>query len=110
MTFEQIFFSKARRGASAFGDAFAALRAIRADGADPGRFGDAFVEGRWIRDRSIDSLAAFGPSFYPENLPRGAWSLFPVESPDGFHLVRVTAVEPARDVDTNESRGPLAAR
>lgn len=109
VTFEQVFFSKARRGTEAYFDAFAALRAIRTEGADPGRFGDDFAEGRWVRDRPIDSLEAFGPGFYPENLPRGRWSS-PAESPQGFHLVRVTDVDPARGVDSTEGNDPVASR
>ncbi len=98
MTFQQLFFSRDRRGATARSDAEAQLSKLKHDSsqAEPAS-GDPFMLGKRFADRSETDLAGlFGPSFAKEvfALSPGDWS-GPIASSYGMHLVRVESVTPS---------------
>jgi hypothetical protein len=98
MTFQQIFFSRDRRGVRAKSDAEAELSKLKRDPSQGApASGDPFMLGKRFADRSETDLAGlFGPAFAKEvfALPPGDWS-GPIASSYGMHLVRVENITPS---------------
>lgn len=93
LSFEQIYFSPARRGGNALQDARQALVTLQHGGVPAG---DAFMLGSAFQDLDQASVARdFGSQFAQDvfALPVGSWSQ-PVASVHGVHLLRVTALQP----------------
>lgn len=105
VTIEHVYFSRDRRGEAAEADARRAL-------ADPeGAAGDPYLGGRVLRGRTESDLAReLGGAFAAAvvDLEPGRWH-GPIPSAYGLHLVRVTAVEPARAATLDEVRARVEA-
>ena len=94
VSFEQVFFSRERRGAAAEGDARAALQCLATDEpvASAQLRGDPSLAGPTLPGRRFaDVTRAFGYAFASalDGVAPGAWR-GPLASPLGWHLVRVT--------------------
>lgn len=95
-SFEQLFFSRAKRGGHLDRDANDAALSLKAN-PDSSVASDPFPRGRQFERYDKDAIAkAFGPGFSDEidALPVGKWQ-GPIESSYGLHLVRVTLRVPA---------------
>ena len=115
LTFEQIFFSRDRRGDRMYADADAGRIALNSvEGPPPASLGDAFYLGRRFIDRNEDEIAAsFGRPFAQELArqagpePSEQW-IGPVPSAFGVHLVRVERHQPPRAPDLAEVHAKVA--
>jgi parvulin-like peptidyl-prolyl isomerase len=98
--FEQIFFSREKRGASAEAEALAILARLRGTSAiDIEKLGDAFLMPSQFEKTSAGETARlFGEKFANEltKTQLGTWA-GPIESSYGLHLVRVNARIPEVD-------------
>jgi hypothetical protein len=92
--FEQIFFSRAKRGASAEAEATAMLARLRGKSAiDIEKLGDAFLlPSQFEKTSAGETARLFGEKFTNEltKSQLGTWT-GPIESSYGLHLVRVNA-------------------
>jgi hypothetical protein len=92
--FEQIFFSREKRGASAEAEALAILARLRGTSAiNIEKLGDAFLlPSQFEKTSAGETARLFGEKFANEltRTQLGAWA-GPIESSYGLHLVRVTA-------------------
>jgi hypothetical protein len=99
VSFEHVYFSPDRRGASAAADAELVLAEMRAAGtAEADDRGDRFLmQQRYAGLTARDAAQLFGSDFAARlfELPAESWQ-GPVESGFGWHLVRVTAREARR--------------
>lgn len=102
ISFEQIYFKPERRK-----DAVATLpKLVGASPEEAARIGDRLMVESDFRDADRQSVgAALGPDFARAvfKLPPGEWR-GPLESGYGVHLVKVTAIQPARRRDFSEVR------
>jgi len=92
-----VYFSRARRGASATADAAAALVELRGGSAAAGGLGDGFSRGSVVGPATRDEIsrelgATFADAVFA--LPDGVWS-GPLDSTYGIHLVHIDARRPA---------------
>jgi hypothetical protein len=99
ISFTQVFFSRQKR-ADAAADASQALRQLSqpGGGVQPGELGDRFQAASEIRDADERAVAnKFGTKFGAKvfGLAPGPWQ-GPIESSQGFHLVRVTELVPGQ--------------
>ena len=102
ISFEQIYFSPERRK-----EAVAALKEPT-----PALLGDrSMLQSHFVDAEAREVTAAFGPGFAARvfALRPGAWQ-GPIESGYGVHLVRVTAIEPARLRDFTAVRALVLER
>jgi parvulin-like peptidyl-prolyl cis-trans isomerase-like protein len=92
--FEQIFFSREKRGASAEAEAIAMLVHLRGKGAiDIEKLGDAFLlPSQFEKTSAGETARLFGEKFTNEltKTQLGTWA-GPIESSYGLHLVRINA-------------------
>jgi len=92
--FEQIFFSRERRGGSAEAEATATLARLRSKSAiDIENLGDAFLlPSQFEKTSAGETARLFGEKFTNQltKTPLGTWA-GPIESSYGLHLVRVNA-------------------
>jgi len=92
--FEQIFFSREKRGASAEAEARAVLVRLRDKGAiEAEKLGDAFLlPSQFEKTSAGETARLFGENFTNEltKIRLGTWA-GPIESSYGLHLVRVNA-------------------
>jgi len=114
VSFEQVFFSRERRGASAEGDARAALQALVPDEpvASAQLRGDPSLAGPTLPGRRFaDVTRAFGYAFASalDGVTPGAWR-GPIASPQGWHLVRVTGRDPGGAQALAAVRGDVRRR
>ncbi len=110
VSFEQVFLSRGRRGASLVADAAQVLEQLRIDGAGFRELGDSAPTGPVVSAATSDALRdRYGGAFAAalDSLPIGAWQ-GPIASSLGMHLVRITAREPGRSADLTEVRDKLA--
>jgi len=93
-SFEHIFFSREKRGASADAEATAMLARLSGKGAiDIEKLGDAFLlPSRFEKTSAGETARLFGEKFAKElnKTQLGTWA-GPIESSYGFHLVHVNA-------------------
>jgi hypothetical protein len=97
LSFQQVFFSRDRRGSRAQSDAEAELSKLNREPSQELASGDPLMLGKRFADRSETDLAGlFGPEFAKEvfRLSPGNWS-GPIESSYGFHLVKVESIAPS---------------
>jgi hypothetical protein len=106
-SFEQIYLSTDKRGASADADAVALREALRgASPPNPAAVGDTTLLPPALSDVSADVIARdFGEAFAAalQGLPVGTWE-GPVRSPYGLHLVRVSQRQDGRQPKLSEIR------
>jgi hypothetical protein len=108
VSFSQVFFNPATREDAA-ADAKSALIALRSDAAAAWSLGDAFPIGAEVRDGQMESVGGqFGRQFAATIFAQkpGEWH-GPIASSYGLHLVRVTKLEAARQLDYSEAEPKL---
>ena len=114
LSFEQVFFDPARRGAQLTRDAEAIKADLNRPGAvaDPAELGDplAMAGARWHRENRRELVAQFGSTFTDALLeqPLGTW-VGPIASAYGMHLVRVSELIPGELPDLDEVRAAVMA-
>lgn len=114
VSFEQVFFSGQSRGEHAEVDARAALAGMRPDEPLTAALvrGDPHLAGPSLPARRFaDVTRSFGYAFARalDDVPAGAWR-GPLPSPDGWHVVRVTARDPGGSAQLSEVRADVRRR
>lgn len=104
--FSHIFFSPDKRGPAGAREAATRALAALGQGADPSTLGDRFpLQPAFTNVTQADLSRVFGPkpiASVPFAREPGLWS-GPVESGYGWHLIRVTALTPARPMAYDEA-------
>lgn len=105
-SFDQVYLSRGRHGASLPGVAASVAAKLRAAPADFRQLGDPFPRGGHVdRFNRAQIEANFGRAVAQAvaSMPTQQWQ-GPVQSPLGLHFIRVTAVEAARTLTLDEAR------